>query len=83
MIWARDVEDDSVKGFVVEKGTAGFTATKMEGKLALRTVQNADLVLDGVRVPEANRLATPTGSRTPTPCCATPAAASPGARSAR
>ena len=28
----------------------------MEGKLALRTVQNADLVLDGVRVPEANRL---------------------------
>jgi glutaryl-CoA dehydrogenase len=57
IIWARDVDDDSVKGFVVEKGADGFSATKMKGKLALRTVQNADLMLDGVRVPEANRLA--------------------------
>ncbi|MDQ6851123.1 MAG: acyl-CoA dehydrogenase family protein [Actinomycetota bacterium] len=56
IIWARDVDDKHVKGFVVEQGTPGFTATKMEGKLALRSVQNADLVLDGVRVPEENRL---------------------------
>ncbi|SDJ04382.1 glutaryl-CoA dehydrogenase [Frankineae bacterium MT45] len=56
IVWARDVADDSVKGFVLEQGTPGFTATKMEGKLALRTVQNADLLFDGVRVPEANRL---------------------------
>ena len=45
-----------MKGFVVEKGTPGCTATKIEGKLALRTVQNADIVLAGCRVPEANRL---------------------------
>ncbi len=57
IIWARDVADDSVKGFVVERDMPGFGATKMGGKLALRAVQNADLVLDGVRVPEANRLA--------------------------
>ena len=56
VVWARDVADDAVKGFVVEKGTPGFTATKMEGKLALRTVQNADLTFVGARVPEANRL---------------------------
>lgn len=56
VVWARDVADDTVKGFVVEKETPGFAATKMEGKLALRTVQNAELHLDGVRVPEANRL---------------------------
>ncbi|MDL5155956.1 acyl-CoA dehydrogenase family protein [Actinomycetospora termitidis] len=56
VVWARDTEDDEVKGFVVEKGTPGFTATKMEGKLALRTVQNADLTFEGARVPEANRL---------------------------
>jgi glutaryl-CoA dehydrogenase len=56
VVWARDVADDRVKGFVVEKGTPGFTATKMEGKLALRTVQNADLTFDGVRVPNSNRL---------------------------
>ena len=56
VVWARDVADDQVKGFVVEKGTPGFTATKIEGKIALRTVQNADIVLDEVRVPEADRL---------------------------
>lgn len=56
VVWARDVADGQVKGFVVEKGTPGFTATKIEGKIALRTVQNADIVLDGVRVPESDRL---------------------------
>jgi glutaryl-CoA dehydrogenase len=56
VVWARDIADDSVKGFVVEKDMPGFTATKMENKLALRITQNADITLDGVRVPEANRL---------------------------
>ena len=49
VIWARDIEDDWVKGFVVEKGTPGFSVSKMENKLALRITQNADIVLDGVR----------------------------------
>ena len=56
VVWARDVADDQVKGFVVEKGTPGLTTSKIEGKIALRTVQNADIVLDDVRVPEADRL---------------------------
>ncbi|MEU8587307.1 acyl-CoA dehydrogenase family protein [Streptomyces sp. NPDC048664] len=56
VVWARDVEDDQVKGFVVEKGTAGFEPVKIEGKIALRIVQNAEITLTGVRVPEANRL---------------------------
>jgi len=56
VVWARDVADESVKGFVVTKDNPGFSATKMEGKLALRTVQNADIVLTGCRVPEADRL---------------------------
>jgi glutaryl-CoA dehydrogenase len=56
VVWARDVETRQVLGFVVEKGTPGFTATKIEGKIALRIVQNADIVLDGCRVPEADRL---------------------------
>ncbi|WP_018334845.1 acyl-CoA dehydrogenase family protein [Actinomycetospora chiangmaiensis] len=56
VVWARDTDDGEVKGFVVEQGTPGFTATKMEGKLALRSVQNADLTFEGARVPEANRL---------------------------
>lgn len=56
VVWARDEADNQVKGFVVEKGTPGFSSTKIEGKIALRTVQNADLTFENVRVPEANRL---------------------------
>jgi glutaryl-CoA dehydrogenase len=56
VVWARDVETHHVLGFVVEKGTPGFTATRIENKIALRIVQNANIVLDGCRVPEANRL---------------------------
>jgi glutaryl-CoA dehydrogenase len=57
VVFARDVADDQVKTFVVEKGAPGFTAAKMEGKYALRTVQNADLTFTGCRVPDANKLA--------------------------
>jgi glutaryl-CoA dehydrogenase len=56
VIWARDVEDNQVKGFLVEKGTPGFTAEKMENKIALRVVQNALITIDDCRVPEVNRL---------------------------
>ncbi|MEA2431224.1 MAG: glutaryl-CoA dehydrogenase [Thermoleophilaceae bacterium] len=56
VIWARDVDDDQVKGFLVEKGTPGFKATKMTHKIALRAVQNADIELTDVQVPESSRL---------------------------
>jgi glutaryl-CoA dehydrogenase len=56
VVWARDVDTNKVLGFVVEKGTPGFTATKIENKFALRIVQNADIVLDECRISEANRL---------------------------
>jgi len=56
VIWARDEADNQVKGFLVEKGTPGFTAEKMEGKMALRVVQNALITLQDCRVSEANRL---------------------------
>ncbi|MDQ1497460.1 MAG: glutaryl-CoA dehydrogenase [Actinomycetota bacterium] len=56
VVWARDVDTNHVLGFVVEGGTPGFSATKIEDKVALRIVQNADIVLEDCRVPEANRL---------------------------
>ncbi|HTS98278.1 MAG TPA: acyl-CoA dehydrogenase family protein [Streptosporangiaceae bacterium] len=56
IIWARDVADNQVKGFVVETPAPGFSTTKMRDKIALRVVQNAVITLDGVRVPEASRL---------------------------
>src|SRR3954452_16543912 len=57
VVFARDVDDDQVKTFVVEKGTPGFQATKIEDKFSLRTVQNADLTFTDCRIPEANKLA--------------------------
>lgn len=56
VIWAKDVEDGQVKGFLVTTDSPGFTATKIEDKIALRGVQNADIVMQGVQVPESRRL---------------------------
>jgi glutaryl-CoA dehydrogenase len=56
VVWARDVESEEIIGFVLEKGTPGFTATKIEGKVALRSVQNADIMLEDVRLPDDQRL---------------------------
>jgi glutaryl-CoA dehydrogenase len=56
IVWARDVADNQVKGFVVEAGSEGFSPIKMRNKIALRVVQNAEITLDNVRVLEENRL---------------------------
>jgi len=56
VVWARDTDDGQVKGFLVEKGTPGFSAAVIEGKLALRSVWNADIALTRCRVPADNLL---------------------------
>jgi glutaryl-CoA dehydrogenase len=56
VVWARDVDDNHVKGFVVEKDMPGFDPVKIQNKLAFRIVENAEITLTDVRVPEANRL---------------------------
>jgi glutaryl-CoA dehydrogenase len=63
VIWARDVEDGHVKGFLVEKGTPGVAVETMKDKIALRVVQNGLISLDGARVPESHRLQEATGFR--------------------
>ncbi|MET9559776.1 MULTISPECIES: acyl-CoA dehydrogenase family protein [Streptomyces] len=56
VVWARDLADDQVKGFMVGKGTPGFVTEKIANKISLRIVENADITLTDVRVPEADRL---------------------------
>jgi alkylation response protein AidB-like acyl-CoA dehydrogenase len=57
IIWAHDLADNQVKGFIVEnKTTPGFSVEKIEHKIALKVVQNGQITLKDVRVPEANRL---------------------------
>jgi len=57
IVWAKSTEDGQVKGFLVPTSSAGWSATKIENKQALRIVQNADITLTDVRVPGAMKLA--------------------------
>lgn len=57
IIWARDLADNQVKGFIVEnKTTPGFSVEKIQNKIALKVVQNGLITMDNCRVPEENRL---------------------------
>jgi glutaryl-CoA dehydrogenase len=56
IIWARDLADNQVKGFVIEKDTPGFVVEKIQGKMALRIVQNGLITLTNCKVSEENRL---------------------------
>src|SRR5213595_3682235 len=57
IIWARDVADNQVKGFIVENKTnPGFSVEKIQNKIALKVVQNGHITLKDCRVPDANRL---------------------------
>src|SRR6266516_1019061 len=56
VLWARDVADGKVKGFLVEKGAPGYLTRRIDGKGSLRAVWQAEIRLTDVRVPEASRL---------------------------
>lgn len=57
VVWARDVADGQVKGFLVEPAhSPGYVAQRVDGKVSLRSVWQAHITLTGVEVPEANRL---------------------------
>ena len=52
--WA-DTEE-GIRGFIIDKGTPGFSASEIEHKFSLRASATGALFLDEVRVPEAQRL---------------------------
>ncbi|MCU1413751.1 MAG: glutaryl-CoA dehydrogenase [Microbacteriaceae bacterium] len=56
IVFARDVADGAVKGFIVPTSAPGMAITNITGKTALRIVQNGDIVLDRVVVNERDRL---------------------------
>ncbi len=67
VVWAK-TDDDVIRGFVLEKGMAGLTAPKIEGKLALRASITGEIVMDDVFVPEENRLPGVEGLKGPFGC---------------
>jgi glutaryl-CoA dehydrogenase len=54
IIWAK--LDGVIKGFILEKGMAGLSAPKIEGKFSLRASITGEVVMDNVFVPEENLL---------------------------
>lgn len=56
VVWAQDDQSGQIGGFLVEKGTPGFTATKILHKLALRALPNADITFENCIIPAGNRL---------------------------
>ena len=63
VVWAKVNEPDGaggerdvIRGFVLEKGMAGLDAPKITGKLSMRCSVTGEIVMDGVFVPEENRL---------------------------
>jgi len=80
VVWARNTDDGQVNGFVVEKGSPGFQAQVIEGKVSLRSVWQADITLDEVRVPAENRLPGARSFQDTTGSWPPPVAPAPGRR---
>jgi glutaryl-CoA dehydrogenase len=55
VVWAK-TEDNTIRGFLVEKGTPGFTARDIKGKMSLRASVTSSLSLQDARVPSENLL---------------------------
>lgn len=66
VVWAK--LDGEIKGFLVEKGTKGFTAPEMKGKHSLRASVTSELVFQDCFIPEKNILPKSGGLKSPLMC---------------
>jgi glutaryl-CoA dehydrogenase len=67
VVWAKD-DAGTVRGFLVEKGTPGFTSTDILGKFALKASVTSDLSFQDCRIPEENLLPGTTGLKSALMC---------------
>ncbi|MFN7135676.1 MAG: acyl-CoA dehydrogenase family protein, partial [Myxococcales bacterium] len=70
IVWAKvdGGGQESIRGFLVEKGTPGFTAREVHGKFSLRASATAELSLQDVRIPKKNVLPGSKGLKSPLMC---------------
>jgi glutaryl-CoA dehydrogenase len=66
VVWAR--AEDGIRGFLVERGAAGFTTRDIKQKLSLRASVTSELSFQECRIPAANRLPSVRGLRGPLSC---------------
>jgi glutaryl-CoA dehydrogenase len=67
IVWAK-TDDGVIRGFILEKGTKGLSAPKIEGKFSLRTSITGEIVLDEAFVPEESLLPGVQGLKGPFGC---------------
>ena len=67
LVWAKD-EDNIIRGFLIEKGTKGFTSSDLHGKFSLRASITSELSMSDVRVPDSSRLPNIEGLKGPLSC---------------
>ncbi len=67
VVWAK-TDDGVIRGFILEKGMAGLSAPKIEGKFSLRASSTGEIAMDNVFVPEENRLPNVEGLKGPFGC---------------
>jgi len=67
VVWAKDA-DGVVRGFLVERGTPGFSTVEHRGKYSLRASVTSQLVFSDCRVPEESRLPAASGLKCPLGC---------------
>jgi glutaryl-CoA dehydrogenase len=67
IVWAK-TGDGVIRGFILEKGMAGLSAPRIEGKFSLRASATGEIVMDDVFVPEENRLPGAEGLKGPFGC---------------
>jgi len=67
VVWAKD-DEGKVRGFILEKGMAGLSAPRIEGKFSLRTSVTGQIVMEDVLVPEENLLPGVAGLKGPFAC---------------
>lgn len=66
VVWAKT--DDGVQGFLVEKGTKGFTASDIKQKASLRASVTSELAFDDVELPDSQRMPNGAGLKLPLKC---------------
>src|SRR5262245_13085194 len=68
IVWAKTDENDKIRGFIVEKGTKGFSAPEVKHKLSLRASVTSELVFEDCLIPETNILPESKGLKSPLMC---------------
>ncbi len=68
IVWAKTEENGKIRGFLVEKGTKGFTAPEIKHKLSLRASVTSELVFEDCLIPEENILPQSGGLKSPLSC---------------